>query len=383
MALMQCPECGKEISDQVPACPHCGFPVQKQTGGDGKDKKKKFIPLIIIGSIFILAAALFICYKFVYQGSFEITLSKDTVELGTDVDLLTYLEYDPENIIEVSVTDDGNFDAGTAGEYQVMFRIKNKRGNIKEVPFAFHVTDTVAPELSVLKDTVYVAKGSEYDPQTNAEASDADTCTIEIGGEYDLHQEGTYEISFSAKDGSGNTSETKSMKLIVENRDDCVFRNVKFGDSAEVVKRYETSDLLKENDDKGSQTLIYGGSVENEDAYIYYDMNQKDQLYAITIIFNETHTDNDMYLSLFEGITEKLTALYGEAKIEKVKGSLYSYCSTEGEALNLGQVKYRNTWDTDDLSVYLYLGKDNYEVSFGLLYESKNFEKPEEDNSIK
>ena len=43
MALMQCPECGKEISDQVPACPHCGFPVQKQTGGDGKDKKKKFI----------------------------------------------------------------------------------------------------------------------------------------------------------------------------------------------------------------------------------------------------------------------------------------------------------------------------------------------------
>ena len=173
------------------------------------------------------------------------------------------------------------------------------------------------------------------------------------------------------------------MKLIVENRDGCVFRNVKFGDSAEVVKRYETSDLLEENDDKGSQTLIYEGSVENEDAYIYYDMNQKDQLYAITIIFNETHTDNDMYLSLFDGITEKLTALYGEAKIEKVKGSLYNYCSTEGEALNLGQVKYRNTWDSDELSVYLYLGKDNYEVSFGLLYESKNFEQPEEDSSIK
>ena len=87
--------------------------------------------------------------------------------------------------------------------------------------------------------------------------------------------------------------------------------------------------------------------------------------------------------SLFDRITEKLTALYGEAKTEKVKGSLYNYCSTEGEALNLGQVKYRNTWDSDELSVYLYLGKDNYEVSFGLLYESKNFEQPEEDSSIK
>lgn len=27
MALINCPECGKEISDKAPACPHCGCPV--------------------------------------------------------------------------------------------------------------------------------------------------------------------------------------------------------------------------------------------------------------------------------------------------------------------------------------------------------------------
>lgn len=27
MALIQCPECGKEISDQAPACIHCGYPL--------------------------------------------------------------------------------------------------------------------------------------------------------------------------------------------------------------------------------------------------------------------------------------------------------------------------------------------------------------------
>lgn len=27
MALIQCPECGKEISDQSPACIHCGYPL--------------------------------------------------------------------------------------------------------------------------------------------------------------------------------------------------------------------------------------------------------------------------------------------------------------------------------------------------------------------
>lgn len=28
MALIKCPECGKEISDQAPACIHCGFPLK-------------------------------------------------------------------------------------------------------------------------------------------------------------------------------------------------------------------------------------------------------------------------------------------------------------------------------------------------------------------
>lgn len=31
MALIQCPECGKEISDKAPACIHCGFPLQQQS----------------------------------------------------------------------------------------------------------------------------------------------------------------------------------------------------------------------------------------------------------------------------------------------------------------------------------------------------------------
>lgn len=36
MALIKCPECGKEISDKAPACIHCGFPLSKLK----KEKKK-------------------------------------------------------------------------------------------------------------------------------------------------------------------------------------------------------------------------------------------------------------------------------------------------------------------------------------------------------
>lgn len=31
MALIKCPECGKEISDKAIACPHCGFPIEKNS----------------------------------------------------------------------------------------------------------------------------------------------------------------------------------------------------------------------------------------------------------------------------------------------------------------------------------------------------------------
>lgn len=31
MALINCPECGKEISDKVKACPHCGYPFDEKS----------------------------------------------------------------------------------------------------------------------------------------------------------------------------------------------------------------------------------------------------------------------------------------------------------------------------------------------------------------
>lgn len=41
MALIKCPECGKEISDKAPACPHCGCPVdlmEKPIQGTASEK---------------------------------------------------------------------------------------------------------------------------------------------------------------------------------------------------------------------------------------------------------------------------------------------------------------------------------------------------------
>ena len=40
MSLINCPECGKEISDKAEACPHCGLPAQFFTNARGKTLPK-------------------------------------------------------------------------------------------------------------------------------------------------------------------------------------------------------------------------------------------------------------------------------------------------------------------------------------------------------
>lgn len=74
MALINCPECDREISDRVVACPHCGFPLKEELTPEGdikpqdvqitgvKVEKKKvltyvLVPLLILS---VIAGAFFV-----------------------------------------------------------------------------------------------------------------------------------------------------------------------------------------------------------------------------------------------------------------------------------------------------------------------------------
>ena len=49
MALIKCPECGKEISDRAKKCPNCGFPIKRKNVRTLKKKKKSKSIFIKIG----------------------------------------------------------------------------------------------------------------------------------------------------------------------------------------------------------------------------------------------------------------------------------------------------------------------------------------------
>ena len=57
MALVNCLECQREVSDQARTCPHCGAPVHQQTPGEQFGNK---IQIIIAWLIFFIALGAFL-----------------------------------------------------------------------------------------------------------------------------------------------------------------------------------------------------------------------------------------------------------------------------------------------------------------------------------
>lgn len=59
MALVSCPECGKEISDAAQSCPHCGHPIQEpQPQNTPPAPRKSKRPIIIAACVLVLVAVI-------------------------------------------------------------------------------------------------------------------------------------------------------------------------------------------------------------------------------------------------------------------------------------------------------------------------------------
>jgi len=57
MALISCPECGKDISDAASACPHCGHPIQEPQPQDAPPAPRKSKrPFVIAACVLALVA---------------------------------------------------------------------------------------------------------------------------------------------------------------------------------------------------------------------------------------------------------------------------------------------------------------------------------------
>lgn len=341
-------------------------------------KKKKFkIILIVCILLSFIVLGLVIMFNVKANNTFIISQIQNVFELGTDYNLVNCLNYDKDNIIGVSAIDDEHFDINTPGNYDVMFAAMNNRKKIKKIIYTFQVVDTIPPEIATDQDVIYVIQNTEFKLEDIFQVKDkSSNCFLSYTGTYDVTKEGIYDIKVYASDESGNNSPSIDLKIIVENRDNCDFRNAKFGDNKETVIRYEDLDLSMDVD----TYLEYETVLDNENAYLYYNFNSKDELYLVEYYFTDKHTNKSYYIESFQSITGKLTQKYGSpSEVISKKGNLYAYCVDDAQALSVSQITYETIWKLDNMNIKLELFNDNYNITYRLSYQSEKIEPENKD----
>lgn len=68
MALINCPECGKEISDKATTCPNCGCPVAKRIEEQSENQSGHLSYMRIMFSILLIVTAVFVIYQSFFAG---------------------------------------------------------------------------------------------------------------------------------------------------------------------------------------------------------------------------------------------------------------------------------------------------------------------------
>lgn len=144
----------------------------------------------------------------------ELTLAGDTtmqLEAG-----LPYLEpgfsatdlYDGDTTKNVTV--EGTPEIVLPGDYTLIYRVKDSSGNETHMERTLHVVDSTPPALQLRgNDTMYLRLGSSFsEPGYSAwDACEGDcTAGVSISGSVDTNTPGTYTLTYSVNDQSGNNN---------------------------------------------------------------------------------------------------------------------------------------------------------------------------------
>ena len=121
--------------------------------------------------------------------------------------------------------------------------------------------------------------------------------------------------------------------------------------------------------------MVYSGHVADLDVIMCFFFDTNDTLYKGTIMTNEKHTNDNLYISDYNKLKEALTLKYGNPNTDKTiwlndlfKGDTSGY----GLAVSIGHLVYKSTWETERTDIVMVLGGDNYDIAHAIVYTDKN-----------
>ena len=194
---------------------------------------------------------------------------------------------------------------------------------------------------------------------------ESNTNIVKYDETFDVNVPGTYELNVYAEDGSGNKSATQPVKVVVEDRDNCDVNLANFGDSKEVVKRYETHTIV----DGENSGVLYSVEEHGLPGYLYYWINKEDELCNVMYDFETTY-EWSSFLNDYSYFKDDLVAKYGEPGESQEN---YDKTLSKENALFLGRYVRRDVWDLDNMKITVQLYTDNGTTKMIIMFDSKEY----------
>lgn len=135
--------------------------------------------------------------------------------------------------------------------------------------------------------------------------------------------------------------------------------------------------------DKNDNMLLYDVKLCGYDAELIYTFNDDYGVYEA--IYSTEGDRGTIELSRFKKICEKISEKYGKSEITKVElSSLYEYCDSDGEALDMGYIMMGCNWNLDNTEVQGVITYDDLinEVRSVFVFSDNRYIEPEEENGF-
>lgn len=209
-----------------------------------------FLPIMIIATWFII------------HSEFKVILKSNVIGVNEKY-TCEYIAYYKDSDVTDKVTLTSNVDNTKIGIYKVIFKYKNHKRVLK-----IKVVDVVAPTI-VLKggESVNTPLGSNYiDLGYNVTDNYDSDIDVKVTGNVDTAKEGTYELTYTAYDSSGNMAMLKRTVNVSGVLPD----NMSVSDFS--LNGYFQNTILKETDDAGQEyinKIIFAG----DSVPLYYVMS--------------------------------------------------------------------------------------------------------------
>ncbi|MFA0815473.1 MAG: immunoglobulin-like domain-containing protein [Anaerofustis sp.] len=199
---------------------------------DEEEKQKRHGLLFYAAAIFVLSLLWIGIYRFVFYS--PLIAPTETLEASAGIDPATLVTLrDNQQDHYTFMLKQSDLQSNIPGTYRVVYSLTNSASHkTKDVAFRFTVVDTTAPVIMVSK-SVQIAQGDTFELSDFVTVSDnslpLSAQDIHVGGTVDTQTVGTYPLTLSLTDASGNTTIMNITVAVIQRTQQDIFFDLIYG----------------------------------------------------------------------------------------------------------------------------------------------------------